>query len=100
MQASVVLESLVMTSHAPKQCLSRLKKRSTSMRSTSSFRPARSALRRSFSYVGGFSSFLSECSGVGFALFSSVAVMAMRDSIPKRLRSSGRTQCLNGHFVW
>lgn len=48
----------------------------------------------------GFPSLLPACSGVGFASFSNVSLTATRKSIPKRLRSSGRTPRLNGHLVW
>ena len=53
-----------------------------------------------FPPADGFSSLLPACSGVGLACFRIVSLIATRNSIPKRLRSSGRTPCLNGHFVW
>ena len=53
-----------------------------------------------FPFADGFPSFSSACSGVGLAPLTTTSLILLMKSIPKRLRSSGRMPCPNGHFVW
>ena len=53
-----------------------------------------------FPFADGFSSLLSACSGVGLAFLTTTSLTSFMKSMPKRLRSSDRTSCPNGHLAW